>query len=265
MANYLSIVKILESTNISVRGLGQVVVDPATIEVGNNSVVARCRIDGVRGHKMIKCYLTSRYRNDIEGTAYYPKSLRVYTLSGRVEYVDVAISRWIGGTALDILFYRGGCDYSALSKAFDAMAYKHLKKGVIHGDIKPENIIVLKSGRMRLVDNEIHPADSAGNYQAKDYGSKYFAHRHRQMRRTDGHTDHYAIALHSTFLAALTYNPFFLSEIRHMDEHVATATQILREHNATHHYDLIVAMQDSIMGKVEGIERLFESIVMADE
>ncbi|MBR5595568.1 MAG: hypothetical protein IKW47_04705 [Alistipes sp.] len=265
MANFLPIVKILESTNISVRGLGQVVVDPATIEVGNNSVVARCRIEGIRGYRTIKCYCTSRYRDDIKGVDYYPQSLKVYGFNGRVEYVDVAISRWERGEALDIVFYRGGCDFRALSRAFDQMAHKHLIGGVVHGDIKPENIIVRPSGKMTLIDSDDLPLESLGNYQAKDFGSECYVHRHRHIRRTDQFTDHYPLALHSTFLAALIYEPRFLYENDNMERYIATATQILKEHNDSAHYDMIVAMTHSIMGKVDGLEALFESIVMADE
>ncbi|MBO7282020.1 MAG: hypothetical protein J6U73_01290 [Alistipes sp.] len=263
MANYLPIVKALESTNISVRGLGQVVVDPATIEVGNNSVVARCRVAGVRGYKMIKCYHTSQHRCDVEGVSYYPKSLRIYGFSGRVEYADVAISKWVGGVALDIIFYRGDCDFVALSKVFDAMAHKHLKKGVIHGDIKPENIIVMPSGKMTLVDNDQLPTDGIGNIQAKVYGTEHYTHPLRYMRRTDTNTDHYALALQSSFLAALRYDSKFLYERGSMDSYIAKAMQILSEHNDTAHYDLLVASQCSIMGKIDGLEALFESIVMA--
>ena len=264
MANYLSIVKTLESTNISVRGLGQVVVDPATIEVGNRSVVARCRVTGMRGYKMIKCYLALQHRC-ADNQTFYPRSLRVYGISGRVEYVDVAIGRWIAGDALDVVVYRGGCDFRVLSRAFDIFAHKHLKRGVIHGDIKPENIFVLPSGEMTLVDNDQLPASRSGNLQAKDYGTQYYTHRHRPMRRTDEYTDHYPLALQSAFLAALVYDSNFLYEQDTMEGYIAKVISILSEHNDTAHYKLIVASQRSIMGKVEGIEELFESIVVADE
>lgn len=266
MANFLPIVKILESTNISVRGLGQVVVDPATIEVGNNSIVARCRIAGIRGYRTIKCYCTSRYRDDIKGVDYYPQSLKVYGFNGKVEYVDVAISRWIGGEALDVLLYRGGLkDLKALSLAFDTMAFEHLRRGVIHGDIKPENIVVLPSGKMRLIDSDSLPIESIGNYQAKDFGTQFYAHRHRHIRRTDQFTDHYPLALLSSFLATLTHCPTFFDTRRTKEEYITAATEVLKEHSDTLHYKMIVAMQRSIMGKVDGIEALFESIVMADE
>ena len=265
MVSFLSIVKILESTNISVRGLGQVVVDPATIEVGNNSVVARCLVAGARGVKLIKCYRNAYHRDDIKGVDYYPQSLKVYGFNGRVEYVDVAISRWERGEALDIVLYRGGCDFRALSRAFDHMAHKHLIGGVVHGDIKPENIIVIPSGRMALIDSDEIPSECLGNYQAKDFGSEYYTHRHRHIRRTDQFTDHYPLALLSSFIATMSYSPAFFATKRTIEEYIAAATEILKEHNDDHHYNIIVAMQNSIMGKIDGLEALFESIVMADE
>lgn len=265
MVNFLFIVKTLKTTNINVRGLGQVVVDPATIEVGNNSVVARCRVVGSRGCKTIKCYLTSHHRSDIKGVKYYPQSLAVYGFGGRVEYIDVAISRWVDGRALDIVVYSEGCDFRALSKAFDIMAFRHLQSGVIHGDIKPENIVVLRSGQMRLVDSDYLPTDVNGRYYAKDYGSEYYTHPLRQIRRTDEYTDHYPLALMSTFLAAIVFVPDFFDVRRSVDEYIDMAAEILSEHNDIGHYNLMVAMRDSIMGKVEGIEALFESIVVTYE
>lgn len=265
MASYLPIVKVLESTNISVRGLGQVVVDPATIEVGNNSVVARCKVEGLRGYKAIKCYRSSQHNEDIKGVSYYSQSLRVHDISGRVEYVDVAISRWIDGQPLDVLIDRGNCDFKALSRNFDAMALNHLKKGVIHGDIKPENIIVLRSGKMTLIDNDQLQQESVGNLKAMNYGTEHYVHRHRHIRRTDVNTDHYSLALQSAFLAAHVYNPTFLHERGTMDSYIAKVVEILRENNDMAHYDLIVASQRSIMGKVEGIVELFQSIIVADE
>lgn len=263
MANFLPIVRILETTNIEVRGLGHVVVDPATIEVGNNSVVARCRIAGKRGFKMIKCYLSSCYRAKLKGVDYYPQSLRVFSFYGGEEYVDVAIGRWIDGKALDVMLYRGDCDIAAFSLAFDIMALSHLRSGAIHGDIKPENIIVLPSGQMKLIDSDALPIESCGNCHARDYGSEYYAHRHRRIRRTDQSTDHYSLALISALIAAMSHVSTFFSTKQTIEEYIASATEVLKEHNDTLHYDMIVAMQHSIMGKIDGLEALFESIVMA--
>lgn len=261
MANYLPIVKTLESTNISVRGLGQVVVDPATIEVGNNSVVARCRVAGSEEDMSIKCYLTSHHRSDLANTLYYHKSLRVCGFGLRVEYIDVAISRWIEGEVLDVMLHRDGCDYGAISRAFDIMALKHLQTKSIHGDIKIENIIVKPSGEMMLVDNDRLPAKCAGNCRAKDYGTSNYVHRHRQLRRTDAHTDHYPIALLSSFFAALKYSQTFLSVPCPMEEYIAIATAILSDNGDSVHYKMILGLQCSIMGRVDNLEELMREAV----
>ena len=263
MVSFLLIVKTLESTNISVRGLGQVVVDPATIEVGNNAVVARCKVEGLRGYKTIKCYHISGHRADTKSVTHYPKSLAVYGFSGRVEYIDVAISSWIDGRPLDVVFYSGGCDIKALSVEFDKMALEHLQSGIIHGDIKPENIIVLKSGKMKLVDGDELPENVGGNCHAKDYGSEYYAHPLRRLRRTDVYTDHYPLAFTSSLLAALVFEPKLFDTRSSIEEYIAMATDVLAKHNDTCHYNLIVAMRKSIMGKVEAVKSLFESIIMA--
>lgn len=261
MVNFLPIVKTLETINISVRGLGQVVVDPATIVVGNTSVVARCRIDGVRGWRAIKCYTTSQYCGDESIDSLYPQSLMVYTFRGREEYVDVSIGKWIDGDALDVVLYRGGCDFVALSRAFDRMALAHLQRGAVHCDIKPENIIVRPDGEMELID-----ASSVGSAaQGNRYGTPKFRHRYRSLRRTDKHTDHYPLSLISAMLAALVHDPYFLHETHAMDEYIADAMRILRDNDDAGHYNIIVAMQTSVMGKIEGIEELFKSVVVADE
>lgn len=259
MVNFLPIVNALETTNINVRGLGQVVVDPATIMVGNNSVTARCRIDGLRGLRTIKCYIVSQDVEEIVPLSFYPKALRVYSFSGK--YVDVAISKWIAGEALDVVLNRGGCDYKALSRAFDRMAFKHLKRGIIHGDIKPENIIFTPAGNMVLVDNDYSPQQTEGNYRAKDYGTKIYMHRHRRLRRTDESTDDYSLALISTLFAALVYDENYLMTQRRMDEYIEVATNILKDNGDIAHYNLSLAMQRSIMGKIDNILALMQEAV----
>ena len=265
MVNFLPVVRALETINICVRGLGQVVVDPATIMIGSNSITARCRIEGVRGFRTIKCYLTSQGVAKIVPQVFYPKALRVYTFSGVAEYVDVSISRWSAGVALDVVLYRGGCDYQALSRAFDCMALKHLKRGVIHGDIKPENIVVTPAGNMVLVDNGDLLKEIEGNYRAKDYGTNLYMHRHRHMRRTDKSTDDYTIALLSTLFAALGYDADLLSIKHSVDECVESAVNILRDNGDVAHYNLAMAMQRSIMGKVDNIYALMQEIVAQND
>lgn len=262
MVNCLSIVKALQSAEVVIRGLGPIVVDPTKIEVGNNCVVARCRIVGSEDDMVIKCYHRRRPLYEFfQRTSYYLEALSVVTLGGAVEYVDVALSRWIEGEALDVLLYRGGCDYAALSRAFDCMALDHKLRGVVHGDIKPENIIVTPEGDMKLIDNELSPIDNGDHYEVKEYGSSLYAHRHRRLRRTDRYTDDYPLALISVLLAAARADAECLVAECSMARNIALATERLLKAGDMAHYNLSLAMQASIMGKIDNLEELLAACI----
>ena len=195
MVSCLSIVKALQAPEVEIRGFGRIVVDPATIEAGNNCVVARCRKVGTGGDMLVKCYHRGRPVTEFfERTSYYIAALEVVSIDCGVEYVDVAFSEWVEGDALDKLLYCGECDYGALSRAFDCTALRHILKRVVHGDVQPANIIVTSDGSMRLVDKDLSPMIDSSGYDAKEYGSMLYTHRHRHLRRTDEYTDDYSCA-----------------------------------------------------------------------
>lgn len=257
MVSCLSIVEALHSADIDIRGLGHINVDIPTIEVGNRCVAARCRIEDTECDMLIKCYHRRRPVEEFfERTSYYLDALRVVTLGGDVEYVDVALSEWIAGEALDVVLYGGCCDYSALSHAFDRMALQHKQQGRVHGDIRPENIIVTPAGDMLLVDNDLSPIESAGGYHAKEYGSSLYAHRHRRLRRTDESTDDYPLALISVLLAAMAVDAQCFPAVEPMSNIIAIATDTLLRAGDMAHYNLALALQASIMGKIDNLEEL---------
>lgn len=257
MVNCLSIVKALQNADIEVRGFGHIKVDTTTIEVGNSCVAARCRVIGTEGDMLIKCYHRRRPIYEFfERTLYYLEAMPVETLGDRVEYVDVAFSEWVAGEALDILLYRGDCNYAALSRAFDLMALQHKRARRVHGDIRPENIIVTPAGDMRLIDTDLSPTEGTGGYHAKEYGSSLFAHRHRRLRRTDEHTDDYPLALISVLLAAMTVDAHCFPRIEPMAKIITIATDTLLSAGDMAHYNLSLAMQASIMGKIDKLEEL---------
>lgn len=262
MVSCLSIVKALQATEVDIRGLGRIVVDPTTIEVGNNCVVARCIIPGTEGDMLIKCYHRGRPLTEFfERTSYYLAALQVISLGCGLEYVDVAFSEWIEGNALDIVLYQGACDYVALSRAFDRMALSHKQQRLVHGDVKPENIIITPDGSMRLVDIDLSPTESRWGYTIKEYGSMLYAHRHRHLRRTDEHTDDYPLALISVLLAAAAVDGNCFIEQNSMAQNVAIATELFHKAGDMAHYNLSLAMQASIMGRIDDIEELLRKCV----
>lgn len=266
MVSCLSIVKALQAPEVEIRGFGRIVVDPATIEAGNNCVVARCRKVGAGGGMLVKCYHRSRPVTEFfERTSYYIAALEVVSIDCGVEYVDVAFSEWVEGDALDKLLYCGECDYGALSRAFDCMALSHILKRVVHGDVQPANIIVTSDGSMRLVDKDLSPMIDSSGYDAKEYGSMLYTHRHRHLRRTDEYTDDYPLALISTLIAAMAVKAHCFAEHNTMTQNIAIATELLHKAGDMAHYNLSLAMQASVMGKVDDIEELLRRCVEQQE
>ena len=266
MVSCLSIVKALQAPEVEIRGFGRIVVDPATIEAGNNCVVARCRKVGTGGDMLVKCYHRSRPVTEFfERTSYYIAALEVVSIDCGVEYVDVAFSGWIDGEALDTILYRGGCDYAALSRAYDRMALSHILKRVVHGDVQPANIIVTSDGSMRLVDKDLSPMIDSSGYDAKEYGSMLYTHRHRHLRRTDEYTDDYPLALISTLLAAAAVDGSCFAEQDSIEQNIAVATELFHKAGDMAHYNLSCALQASVMGRIDGIDELFQRCVEQQE
>ena len=262
MVSCISIVKTLQNTNIEIRGLGTIEVYPTTREVGNNCVAARCHVVGTEGDMIIKCY-HRRHPDDmfLESANYYLDALRVVELTGSVEYVDVVLSQWVAGDALDVVLYNGDFDYAVLSRAFDRMAYNHKRGKVVHGDVKPENIVVTPDGEMQLVDNDLSPRENVWGYNAIEYGSSLYTHRNRRIRRTDEHTDDYPLALISVLLAAMAIDERCFSRSTSISENITIAMELLHKAGDTLHYNIALAIQSSIMGKVDWLEELLAKCV----
>ena len=262
MVSCISIVKTLQNTNIEIRGLGTIEVYPSTIEVGNNCVAARCHIVGTEGDMIIKCY-HRRHPDDmfLDTANYYLDALRIVELTGSVEYVDVTLSRWVAGDALDVVLYNGDCDYAALSRAFDRMAFNHKRDKVVHSDVKPENIVVTTNGEMQLIDNDLLPRKNEWGFMAVEYGSSLYAHRNRRIRRTDEHTDDYPLALISVLLAAMAIDERCFSRSTSISENITIAMELLHKAGDTLHYNIALALQSSIMGKVDWVEELLAKCV----
>lgn len=204
MINLLHIVNALRSPSLELKNIGHVTIFAETIIVGNSAVTARCRIHGIEGDRLFKCYYRPKKNaRAIYGSSYYPEELRLFTLGGRVEYADVLIAEWVEGTPLDIVATSRDCDFGALSRAFDRMAIRLLEADYAHGDIKPENIICRPDGEMQLVDMDAMWHSGIEERNLDEYGTPAFNHPKRPLMRLGKHIDDYPLALLSTILATL--------------------------------------------------------------
>lgn len=200
----MSIVNTLRCDIIYVRSFEDIRVDTETIAVGNNSVTARCRIYGQEGEWMLKCYHRVKANSEmIYGSAYYRGELGIYTLAGRMEYIDVLLIPWVEGVPLDVLMGSVEADYRALSATFDASALQLLNSYYAHGDLKPENIIVQPDGEMSLIDYDAAWLPHFKNCNIEEYGTPSYSHPRRYLHPFDKCIDDFSIALLSVTLAAL--------------------------------------------------------------
>lgn len=217
----LDIVRVLGALRSDVqflRTLEHILIERDTISWGSNSATARCRVMGMEGTFLLKCYFRHR-RNAraIYGDRFYPQEFGVAGFRGRMEYADIALLDWIEGTPLETLLWREDADYKALSEAFDRLALRTLKSDGAHGDIKPENIIVKPDGEMELIDWDAAWRPGMSSYDAEEIGTFAYRHPLRDDTNFNKHIDDYPIALISTTLAALAIDSEAMLKFRNAE------------------------------------------------
>lgn len=204
MVNKWLIVNTLKGDDIVTRTFVGLRVDVNTICTGNNSVTARCYIGDNGDALLMKCYLMGdEYSKRLYGSMYYERELAIFSPSGDVEYIDVALSRWIDGVALSECMADSSRDFFDLSHNFDYLAYNLLTDKMVHCDIKPENIIVSDDGTMSLIDYDALWSESLDMGDRHEYGTSGY----RDVTTTEftppAYMRNYPLVLISVILAAL--------------------------------------------------------------
>ena len=271
MVSVVDIVNALRADVVHIASAIQVVVRSETISVGNNSVAARCSIRGIDGDFLLKCY----YRHDprlefIYGGAYRSESLRVPTLAGIEEGIDTLIVGWIEGITLSDYLAdcaggggsggSGKCGYASISRAFDELALEVLSAEYAHGDISPDNIVIVGDA-MRLIDLDTR-WEEAMSHAYSTIGTPRFTHRHKAFLRNK-HIDDFAIATLSTLLAALaTYdtatdavtppNELLTLGGSNLDRALDIARRRLRRVDDTAHYEMATKIED-VCGHIDNL------------
>jgi serine/threonine protein kinase len=284
MASILSIKNILNSKRIHTRTLNNITVDSSSISAGNNAVTVRCKIDGREGEWLLKCYFRKkRHLDEIYGDDYYPNELRIYSINGEVDYIDVVVKPWVAGWPLDRHIGYNGSDYTALSREFDILALNTLDAIYAHGDIKPENIIVGSDNKMTLIDFDAMWRPEFDPSTLSEIGTLSYRHPNRKTTEFNKHIDDYPLALISTALAALALDqeamkPFIKPDktlftpklcLGHRDRALNEAKRIFLEHKDTNHYRIaeciespqvaINNLRELLYNTINGITEDFDS------
>lgn len=121
---------------------------------------------------------------------------------------DVVVMEYVEGMTLSEKIYRAvkGCDtrtLRVLSYNFDVMAMWLLGVDFAHGDLKPDNIMVLEDLSLKLIDYDgVFVEDMVGEAQ-RECGSQTFQHPLRGQKPLGKYIDDYSIALISLSLRAI--------------------------------------------------------------
>lgn len=262
MVGAADIVNYLRHGAICIDTLGEIVVDSDSIVVSNNSVIARCSIQGIEGDKLLKCYYRPFVAQQILYNSIYIKSsLAIPTLTGTISKIDVLIANWKDGAPLADVILDKGCNFKVLSDAFDALAYDIISRSYLHSDITPDNIIV-DGNKLQLIDID-DAKYSQFEYLATDgCCTAQFSHRHRDLASNEN-IDHYPLAALSTILAALaTYQgrrpaPQQLVEFGcdNLSKAIIMAQQRLLDKSDMVHYQIGIETTN-LLGKIPNLSRL---------
>lgn len=276
MANVIGIINTLRMSGIHMRTLKITKIDDYTISNGNNAVTVRCEIDGREGKWLMKCYFRHKPNlRAIYGDGYFPEEMGIFSIDGKLEFIDVVVVHWVEGKPLDTFIGARNTDYASLSREFDILAKDTLDAPHAHGDIKPDNIIVGEEKKMTLIDLDATWLPSFSYKDNGELGTIMYRHPGRDAEFFNERIDDYPIAIISTALASLALDratmelhikpdkTLFDPElcIKGYDRALNDAMRIFLEHNDIVHYRIAEGLQ-STSPLISNIDKLFGYLPM---
>ncbi len=179
---------------------------------GGMAIVFRAKCMVLNRYVAIKM-LRPEYRNDLEfikrfkieaqsaGSLSHPNIVSVYDVGNEddmeyivMEYVEgITLKQYLG--AKSILPWKEAVDYA--SQICAGLEHAH-KKGIVHKDIKPENIMITKEGILKITDFGIAKALNQGTITTGGLtmGSvHYFSPEQARGSYTDAKTDLYSLGI----------------------------------------------------------------------
>lgn len=207
MVNKWLIINTLKNSDAITRTLRGLVIHTETICAGNRAVTAKCHLGEDVDELLIKCYMRrNEHSRFLYGCMYYDNELGIYSPSGHVEYIDVALTRWVEGKALSEYIIDKSSDFASLSHYFDVLAYALMHDKMVHYDIKPDNIIVRSDGCMELVDYDAFWSDSLGLSPCRELGTAGYRDVNTTIYTPPMFVMNYPLVIISVMLAALSYD-----------------------------------------------------------
>ena len=109
---------------------------------------------------------------------------------------QIVLEEYIGGITvaqiMEVGKYRASGARKVLLGVCDALTVLH-NRGIIHRDVKPENVLIEKSGRVVLIDLDASRVESSANKDTVILGTVGYASPEQLgLAQTDARTDIYA-------------------------------------------------------------------------
>ncbi len=124
----------------------------------------------------------------------------------------VAVMPWIEGDSLGSVVKRL-CDknhakgLAALTRSWGTLCLNMLSKGIAHGDLKHDNILVTPEGQLRLIDYDSMYTPKLKGLSSVLLGGASYQHPGRDIRHFNATIDHFSMLVIALSLRALTIDP----------------------------------------------------------
>ncbi len=178
------------------------------VRIADRSFALRCFTRPDLQARKIYRHIASHPSELLVPAIYLPEELYVSLNSSEGAYQDVVLTDWypisLEYEILKALHRRSGERLSVLAHAFDRFAFALLGQEWAHGDIKPENIVVIPGeDRMMLIDYETMYIPDVSEAPSGKLGTPLYQHPLRDEKMTGKQIDDYSLALLSVTLHAL--------------------------------------------------------------
>jgi len=143
-------------------------------------------------------------------TKYYEKELYVDTKNSSETEFPIILMEWIEGDTLGAYIKENVNDtdeMGQLAYRFSQLSSWLVAQPFAHGDLKPDNILVKKSGSLVLVDYDGMYVPAMKGQKSRELGSPDFRHPLRTENDFDEHIDDFPIASILLSLKALSLKP----------------------------------------------------------
>jgi hypothetical protein len=141
----------------------------------------------------------------------------VFVTSSVAPHADYAVVTmpWVDGRGInvvaEILCQRGNAQALAgLTRAWSRLCLDLLQRGIGHGDLKHDNILVTQDGGLKLIDYDSMYLPELKGLPSPLLGGINFQHPRRSARHFDASVDHFSMLVILLSLRALTFEPDLL-------------------------------------------------------